>query len=112
VRKYLLGLAVTLVVAAYQLKNVPLFTLFDDVERDIFAILLSLAAVIICLDYYVQRPVKFIRLFALMIFSYNLIDEVFVNPYVYGMYEYITAIIMAITSFATYAVRKFDNAYA
>lgn len=110
-RKYLLGLAVIIVLAAYQLREVPLFKIFDEIERDIFAILLSLAALIIAIDYYLQNKINFIRIFAISLATYNLLNELFGDPYEYSLLKYSIGTTIAIGCYAFFAIRAFDLPY-
>lgn len=97
-----------LCIAAYQLSDVDVFTMFGG-ERDIFCILLSASAFLVALDYYIQKPVNYIRLFSFMIFTHNLLDEIFFSPTSCEWNEYVFGICFVIGAYAIYAIKKYDS---
>lgn len=91
----LYAVAILAVTAFTFLPDIPRFY-FLGVERDIFVIAISAAALMAAWFLYYNFPKKFIVWFIWAGLSQNLMDELVFNPYEYQWNEYITITVLVV----------------
>lgn len=96
-------------IVAYQLWPFLSKWEFNGVERKPYYIGVSLFIMLLCLFIYVRIAKCFVTITLLIMSSYNLLDELFLNPGEYVWWEWALIVVTSIGCHAIKKVREFES---